>query len=232
MIRHITPEQCLRTLEQLISDGGRAEYLEQEAKMGHCHDPPQGDCAIVAAVHATFQLPSGQVYREARSRLLSGIHPQAFNDREPGESVPRFTLRRIKQRFSLPNMEPMQATPRSATLCYLKHFGYQRIFPNAEQQWHCICEPSCSYHVDMVMPSRGGHAICVQQGIAYSTIPFDPELVQVEIVLGLGTEETDYFRALARYDRDHEAWRDRMIESRDWCGDWSSEPKLDDYLQK
>ena len=232
MSRHVTPHQCLSSLVQKISDGGRSEFLDQEASMGNERDSPQGDCAIVAAVYATFQQPTGQSYREARSRLLSGIHPQVFNDREPGESVTRFTLRRIKQRFSLPNMEPMQATPRSATLSYLKHFGYQRIFPNAKQQWHCICEPSCSYHVDMVMLSGGGHAICVQQGIAYSTMPFDPEHVQVAIVLGLGTEETAYFSALGRYYRDHEAWRDRMIESRDWCGDWSSEPKLDDYLQK
>ena len=198
--------------------------------MDHYHDPPRGDCAIVAAVHAAFQQPSGQAYRDARSRLATDIQPRVFNHREPGESVPRFILRRIKQRFNAPAMEPMQATPRSATLSYLRHLGYQRIYPNASHRWHCICDPLCSYHVDMVVPGGGGHAICVQQGIAYSTIPFDPEHVQIASVSGLGPDETARHTAAVRYREHHAAWLRKLIETPDWKGDWSDEPKLEDYL--
>lgn len=231
MSGHITPYQCLSALVQKIVDGGRSEYLDQEASMGRESDPPRGDCAIVAAVYATYQHPSGQNYGDVRLHLGLGIHPGVFNRREYGESKARFVLRRIRQFFISPNGEPMHGTPSRATLSYLQMYGYQHIYPNAEGRWYCICDPRCSYHVDMLMPG-GGHAICVQQGVAYSTIPFDPEESEVGNVLGLGREKTAYFSAFRRYNQDHEAWLERMLKARDWNWDMSSEPKLDDYLQK
>ncbi len=230
MSGHVTPYQCLSALVQQISDGGRSEYLDQEASIDRESDPPQGDCAIVAAVHASFQRPSGQAYGDVRLHLGSGINPRVFSHREHGESIAGFMLRRIRQLFRSPSREPMHGTPNRATRSYLLMLGYRDIQPNASKQWPCICDPYRSFYVDMLMP-QGGHAICVQQGIAYSTVLFDPEEIKVLNVLGLGPEETANFRALRRYDEDQEAWLDRMIESPDWNWDRSSEPKLDDYLK-
>ena len=229
MTRHIAPHQCLAALVQQVTDGGRSEYLDQESRMGTEHDPPKGDCAIVAAVYATFQRPSGQAYGDVRLNLRTNSHPRVFDYREYGESVIRFVFRRIRQCFRSPNMEPMHGTHSRATLPYLQQiFGYQHIHPNAEQQWFCICGPDYSYFIDMTMPG-GGHAICVQQGIAFTTIPFDPEEIEVVNVLALGPQGSGDLRANRQYKQDHEAWLDRMLKSGDLLWDWSSQPKMEDY---
>lgn len=230
MTRHTTPIQCLRALPQEISDGGRAEYLAQESGMGYEQEIPKGDCAIVATVYATFHRPAGQAYRDARFHLASGMHRRVFERRERGEPTMGFVLRRIKQHFRPPGREPMHGTPNQATLSYLLLFGYEHIYPNTERRWHCVCDPRCTFLVDMVMPG-GGHAICVRGGTAYSTIPCDPDETEVVNVLRLGPDKTAYFRALERYQEDHETWLHKMIENLDRKWDWSGEPKLDDYLK-
>ena len=77
----------------------------------------------------------------------------------------------------------------------------------------------------------GGHAICVRGGTAHSTIPFHPDETEVVNVLGLGPDETAHFRALERYREDHETWLHGMIEDLGRKWDWSSEPKLENYLK-
>ena len=236
MTTHVTPLQCLQSLTQQVSDGGRSEFLEQELRRGCQHNYPTGDCTIVAAVHAKFQKPTGQAYGDVRSDLdfIIRIRPKMFNRRQYGESTPRFVLRRIKQIFRPPNREPMHGTPNEAAFSYLWSRGYRLIYPNTEGQWLCICDPHCSYFVDIAMPA-GGHSICVQQGTAYSTTPFYPEEAVVTNVMWLGSEETAEFRALRRYREDEEAWldkMDKMIDSQDWEQHWANRPNLDDYRNK
>ena len=231
MTTHMTPRQCLGALSQEISDGGRSEYLEREDSKGLDLEPPEGDCAIVATVYATFKKPSWWAYQEARFHLGSSIQPRVFNRRDYAESTLSFVLRRIKQVFRPHNREPMHGTPNQATLSCLRMFGYQHIYPNAEQLWYCICDQHRSDVVDTVAFGVG-HTICVQQGTVYSTIPLDPEETEVLNVLALGPDETADFRAQAQHREDHEAWLDEMITSGNVSWDWSSEPKLEDYLMR
>ena len=52
----------------------------------------------------------------------------------------------------------MHGTPNQATLSYLRLFGYEHMYPNANHRWRCVCDPRCSFIVDMMVPG-GGHAI-------------------------------------------------------------------------
>ena len=185
MTRHNKPTQCLTELTQEITDGGRSEYLEQEAKMGRTLELPAADCAIVAVVYAMYRPPSWQAYQDVMYELMVRINRATYQRRQIGESKVRFVMRRIKQHFVTPNRDPMHGTPNVSIAMYLGSFGYELTYTMKKDEWNCICDASSAYLVDMAFPDGGGHAVCVRNGTMYTSCEFDPEGVEVLNVLRL-----------------------------------------------
>ena len=225
MMIHTKPQQCLAGLKQEWTDGGRSEFLEQETRRGIKHAPPTGDCAIAAYVHASFKDPSGQAYGEARSSLLMSTNRRMYQEQNLGETTAQYIWRRMQQTLHPPVIEPMEGTPSRAKLVALGMLGYNVIYPNDSGRWHCICDQRCAYVLDVMMP-EGGHAMTVKRGIAYTTADFDPWCTHVANVFRLPPEDTRFFRAAAKHNKDYELWLDQMLET----GQWSEPPKLQEYL--
>lgn len=196
MTGHCKPSQCLNSLVQEISDGGRSEFLLEESQMESEQVPPQGDCAIVALVHAMFERPSASAYRNARRRLETSVSPRVSGVRKYNETRMAYLWRRVRQCFRLARVEPMHETPWLALHLCLRTLGYKTVYPNVEQRWYCICDNDCSYAMALITHGTG-HAIYVRQGIAYSTIEFVPEAVEVLEVWSLDSEITNNRRTRA-----------------------------------
>ena len=90
----------------------------------------------------------------------------------------------------------MHETPLLALHLCLRTLGYKTVYPNVEQRWHCICDNDCSYAIAAIVYGTG-HAICVRQGVAYSTIEFFAAAVEVLEVWSLDAEITYNRRARA-----------------------------------
>lgn len=70
---HTNPRQCLANLTQQQTDGGRAEFLEQEWRStGTEPEAPTGDCAVVAL----YTPPSGPHRDKRTERQCSTFHRQ------------------------------------------------------------------------------------------------------------------------------------------------------------
>ena len=107
MVTHNSPNLCLRNLCQRRSDGGRAEYLDQERRaIGSELELPTGDCAVVAVVHATFRPLTGPSYREAKRGLSGSIWPCMYQRRRKGEGQFEYRFRRVKQCVRPPKPNP------------------------------------------------------------------------------------------------------------------------------
>ena len=206
---HTTPEQCLANLEQLETNGGRWEYLDQEARFRHSGpEMPTGDCSVVALVHATFRPSTGQSYQDAQFELSTSTRPWMYKLRRLGEGNIPWFVRRIKQYFSPPNRNPIHGTPSHAMGEKLWISGYKHIYPNAGKRWWCICDMGSTYVVDMLMPE--GHSITVHQRTAYTTAFLDPESTIVANVYRLDPDRTRGFKNL------REEQRRRKQEEEDW----------------
>ena len=227
---HNEPRLCLRNLSQHESDGGRAEYLEQERRViGSEPEMPTGDCAVVAVVHAVFRPPTGQSYREARNNLSMSIRPWMHKTRRMNEKWLDFWIRRLKQWVRPPKRNPIHGTPSHATGSWLALLGYELIYPNENNQWHCICDMACTYVLDLQTPVD--HAMTVHQRIAYTTAPIDPDESDIGNVFRLSPEKTRQFKAWAQYERDEELWfRGRIAPDGMSLPDWEKRPRLEDYL--
>ena len=221
MTIHIEPKQCLAGLKQEWTDGGRFEFLGQEAMRGMQHEHPTGDCAIAAYVHAAFQEPSGQAYRDARDSFLRSTDLKMYQEKNLGETAAQFAWRRIKQTFRPPAIEPMHGTPSRAKIVTLGMLGYEVIYPNDRGRWYCICDEQCAYVLDVMMHG-GGHTMTVIQGTAYTTAEFDPQSTLVANVFWLPPEAANAFRAAAKQSADYELWLNQMLET----GKWSEPPRL------
>lgn len=229
---HTNPRECLANLVQQPTDGGRAEFLEQEWKStGTEPEAPTGDCAVVALVHATFRSPSGQAYKDAMFDLSLATRPWMYKVRTKGERQLDFLKRRIRQWLRTPKRNPIHGTPSHATGFWITTFlGYELIYPNVENRWHCICDMMCTYVLDVQMPD-GGHTMTVHQGVAY-TAPFDPHETEVGNVHRLNAKRTKELKARRQYEEEDRLWFQQWAESGDLdLPDWNSRPKLEDYLR-
>ena len=170
---HTEPRQCLTNLFQQETDGGRAEFLEQESRLKHLDlEMPTGDCAVVSLVHATFRPSTGQSYRDCQWELWRFTKPWMYDERRVNEGSPGYVLRRIGQWMRPPNRSPIHGTQSLAMASWLRLLGYEHIYPNEGTKWHCICDNECAYVLDILMPQ--GHTISVHQRVAYTTAFFDP----------------------------------------------------------
>ena len=173
MVVHIKPTQCLENLTQQKSDGGRAEFLEQQRRLTDTEpERPTGDCVVVAMVHATFRPETGQSYEEVRDLLNEAIKPSMYDRRRMDEKWTQYVGRRIEQLVRPPIRNPIHGTPSDATDAMLRLRGYEVIYPNAQKRWFCICDMECTYVLDVQM--RDGHTMTVHQQVAYTTALFKP----------------------------------------------------------
>lgn len=227
---HRDPRQCLESLEQRISDGGRMEYLEREIELtGEEPDWPTGDCAVVALTHAAFRQPTAQSYMESKNELRSSTRPWMYRIRRSDEELHRYLTRRVKEWWRPPDRNPIHGTPSHATSMRLRMMGYQIIYPNDERSWYCICNMQCTYVLDVQMP--GDHTMTVHQRVAYTTVPFDPSETEVRNVHGLDPMKTKTLKAWALYKKDEELWFKEWMDSGSFhLPDWDKRPKLEDYL--
>ncbi len=229
---HTRPRQCLQSLTQQQTDGGRAEFLEQEWRStGSETEAPTGDCAVVALVHATFRYPSGQAYREAMFNLSSSTRPWMYKVRTKGEKQLDFIKRRFQQWLRAPKRNPIHGTPSHATGLWITTFlRYELIYPNEENRWHCICDMKGTYVLDVQVP--GDHTMTVHQRVAYTTAPFDPNETEVGNVHRLNARRTKELKAQRQYEEDERLWVQQWAEGGGFqLPDWSSRPKLEDYLR-
>ena len=224
MRNHTEPNQCLRELVQFESDGGRAEYLEQERETMRIEpEKPTGDCAVVAVVHGSFLPPTGHSYRTIARELSGGIQDWMHNERRMGETYLEYTARLVKQWLRPLGRNPLHGTPTHAIAQHLIGYkGYDLIFPNQEGLWHCICDEECTYVLDLRV--LADHTISVHQRVAYTTLLFKPDEVVVGNVYRLDAERTRKCKALRRYHDDLERWLTQTCRS-------GSGPKLGDYLK-
>ena len=108
--------------------------------------------------------------------------------------------------------------------------GYRHIYPNGENNWHCILDMQCTYVLDVLMP--GYHTMTVHEGVAYSTAPFDPAKTIVGNVHRLNPRRTRNLKAARDYKEAEDAWfRERMDSGITKLPDWNNRPRLEDYLQ-
>ena len=229
---HSSPRQCLANLTQQQTDGGRAEFLEQEWRSaGTEPEAPTGDCAVVALVHATFRSPSGQAYRESMFDLSSSTRPWMYKMRTKGEKPLDFLYRRFQQWLRAPRRNPIHGTPSHATGFWTTTFlRYELIYPNKENHWHCICDMKCTYVLDVQIP--GDHTMTVHQRVAYTTAPFDPNETEVGNVHRLNARRTKALKARRQYEEDDQLWFQQWAEGGGFqLSDWNSRPKLEDYLR-
>ncbi len=229
---HTSSSQCLANLTQQRTDGGRAEYLEQERRStGTEPEVPTGDCAVAALVHATFRPPTGHSYRRAIQDLTMSIRPQMYEVRQKDEKLSEFLYRRLRQWIRPPNRNPIHATPSLATGSWITNIlRYEHIYPNKENSWHCICDMMCTYVLDVQLSL--GHTMTVHQRVAYTTSPFHPDETEVVNVHRLNAERTAYLKASRRYEEAQDIWFQQWAEGdRLQLLNWEGRPKLDDFLK-
>ena len=227
---HAEPHQCLENLDPQWTDGGREEYLEQQRILLHYEpETPTGDCVVVALVHAQFDPPTGQAYRNSKDLLTWSIKPWMYNIRRKNEKKPAYFMRRAIQWFRPPEQNPIHLTPSHATAGRLQALGYQLIYPNDEGRWHCICDETCAYVLDIQIP-LSDHTLMVHQMVAYTTAPFDPKNTEVVHVHKLNEIGTSEFKAWARYRKAENLWYEQWAASEgEIFPKWDSKPKLEDY---
>ena len=226
MERHTNQQQCLEVLTQTWTDGGAQEYVQQSRGPWDVREAGEGYCAIAALVHAQLLPPTGQAYKNAKSDLEFQQRNLTFHQRMVDETTPHYLLRRLKQFFVKPTFNASDGTPSHAILRALDSYGYQVIYPNRTQAWHCICDPRCLYVLDVLLPD-GGHTFTVHGGIAHMTAPFNPTNTQVLNVYRLPPTETREIIALRKYEEDYQEWHDNMEDS---FRNQVPLPKLEDYL--
>ena len=74
MDAHLDLRQCRDNLYQQECDEEWEESFEIETeRLGRRPERPNGNCAIVSLVHATFREPRGEAYREAKRELEMAI---------------------------------------------------------------------------------------------------------------------------------------------------------------
>ena len=225
MKRH-NEQQCLEVLFQSWTDGGEQEYVQQSRGEWDIREAGQGYCSIAALVHASLQPPTGQAYENAKMDLEFPQRRLTFHQRMVDESTPRYLLRRLKQLFVTPTFNPSDGTPTHAIYLALDRKGYQVIYPNQNQEWHCICDPLCLYVLDIMLP-EGGHTMTVHNGTAFTTAPFDPTDTRVLNVYRLPPTETQQLVELRKYEAAYDEWHDNMEENI-WNG--VPLPKPSDYV--
>ena len=224
MKTHTEPNQCLRELIQCESDGGRAEYLEQEREAMRIEpEKPTGDCAVIAVVHGSFLPPTGHSYRTVAREISGQIQDWMHKKRRMGETYLEFKMRLVKQWLSPLGRNPLHGTPSHAIAEYLIGFlGYEFIFPNQGGLWNCICDEECTYVLDLHVSAD--HTISVHQRVAYTTLFFKPDEVVVGNVYRLDAESTRKRKALRQYHEDLARWSSQTFRS-------ERGPKLGDYLK-
>ncbi len=230
---HTNPRQCLANLSQQLTDGGRAEFLEQEWKStGTIPEMPTGDCAVVALVHAAFWSPSRESYEEARYSLSKFIRPWMFKARNMNEKPSDYRLRRIRQWIRAPRRNPIHGTPSHATSLSIRILlGYEHIYPNQENRWYCICDMESAYVLDVQTPYD--HTMTVHERVAYTTAHFDPNETEVGNVHQLNPKRTEKLKATRQYEEADRLWRQQLAESYVPFSqqDWGRRPKPEDFLK-
>ena len=213
---HATFFQCLANLDQRETDGGRWEYLDQEAR-GRSSEPerPTGDCAVVSLVDAKFRPTNGQSYRGARFEIATSTKPRMYKEQWLNEGKFAYFLRMIAQWWRPPIRNPIHGTPSEAIAWRLWLSGYKLIYPNEDKRWSCICDMECAYVLDIQMP--GHHTMAVHQRVALTTAFFDPVLTVVANAHRLDPERTRRLKALREDERrreegEEERWRQIMAE--------------------
>ena len=232
MSTHTSPRQCLANLSQRRTDGGRVEFFGQRERfIGTEQEMPTGDCAVVALVHAAFWPVTGQSYGEARSHLSSAIRTWMYKERKMGEERLDSLYRRIKQWLRAPGRDPIHGTPSHATGdCIRNLLGYEHIYPNEENRWHCICDITCTYVLDIQAP--WDHTMTVHQRVAYTTAEFNPHETDVGNVHRLNAQRTRNYKAQGQYKEAERRWFQEWVESDgSQLPDWESRPKLEEYLR-
>ena len=212
MTRHTTQQQCLEVLFQSWTDGGAQQYVQQSLGEWDVRQTGDGYCAIAALVHASLQPPTGQAYGNAKMSLQFQQRHHIFRQRMFEESTPRYFFRRVKQFFVTPTFDPNHGTPSPAILRALMPMGYQVIYPNQDQEWHCTCDPRCLYVLDVVLPD-GGHTMTIHNGTAYTTAPFDPADTRVLNVYRLPPEKTQHLVTYRKYEEAYQEWHDNMEQN-------------------
>ena len=213
---HATFLQCLANLDQRESDGGRWEYLEQEARFRRSEpEMPTGDCAVVSLVHAKFRPTNGQSYRDSQFDLSTSTKPRMYKEQRLNEGKFAYFLRMIAQWWRPPSRNPIHGTPSEAMDWRLWLSGYKLIYPNEIKRWSCICDMECAYVLDIQMPEH--HTMAVHQRVALTTALFDPVLTVVANVHRLDPERTMRLKALREDERrreqeEEERWRQSMAE--------------------
>ena len=228
---HTNPRQCLANLTQQQTDGGRAEFRQQEwLSAGTPPETPTGDCAVVALVYAAFRPPTGQSYREARYNLLTSIRPRMYKKRTQGERQLDFLYRRLRQWLRAPRRDPIHGTSTDATGSWITTFLHYEPIYNRENRWQCICDMTCTYVLDVQIP--GGHTMTVYQKVAYTTSLFDPNETEVGNVYRLNAKRTKELKAFRHYEKAERLWRQQWAESgRLQPPGQQSRPRLEDYLR-
>ena len=231
MHHHPTPQQCLETLCQSWTDGGAQEWVQQSLGDWDVRELGYGYCTVVAVVYSQLKPPTGQAYAQAKYSLQFQQRYPIFEQREVNESWLRYRWRRIKQFFIKPTFDPAHGTPSHATQRVLIPMGYQVIYPNQDQHWHCSCDPRCLYVLDVMLPDDGetttGHTMTVHNGTAYTTAPFDPADTRVVNVYRLPPEKTQYLVASRKYDEAYQEWHDNIEEN---VRNHVPIPRLEDYV--
>ena len=209
MKQHTDQQQCLQALLQCPTDGGAQEYVQQSRGAWDVRESPTGACAVATLVHARLQPPTGQAFDEAMFDLQDQQGYHEFSQRKDGENFIRFRLRRAKQVFVTLTLNPAHETSTRALASILLSMGYQVIYPNDDNDWRCICDHSCLYVLDVMLP-QGGHAMTVHDGTAYTTAPFDPTNTRVVHVYRLPPADTQQLVASRQRE---EAWHDNMEQN-------------------
>ena len=213
---HTTSRPCLANLDQRETDGGRWEYLEQEARFRRSEpEMPTGDCAVVSLVHAKFRPLTGQSYRDCQFELSTSTKPRMYKEKRLNEGRFAYFVRMITQWRRPPSRNPIHGTPSEAMLRRLRLSGYKLIYPNEERKWNCICNMECAYVLDILMPEA--HTMMVHQGVAHTTAFFEPESTIVGNVYRLDADRTREIKQhreeeRQRKEEEDESWRQKMAE--------------------
>ena len=142
-----------------------------------------------------------------------------------GEQLLPFLYRRMRQWLRTPKRDPIHGTPSHATSEYITNYlGYEHIYPNDDDRWHCICDEESAYVLDVQMPLD--HTMTIYGRVAYTTAKFDPYDIEVGNVHRLSPKRTHEMKARRQHD---EAQRKYILEWLEGDGlhlpDWESLPK-------
>ena len=152
-----------------------------------------------------------------------------YRKRMKGEGRIGYWVRRVKQWVRPPIPNPIHGTPSDATGDWLAFLGYEYIYPNADNLWHCICDMDCTYVLDVQMPI--GHTMAVHQGVAYTTAYFNPDETDIGNVLRLGPEKTRILKAHGEYKKAEDRWSRKWVTGElSTLSDWKTRPKWEDYI--